>query len=112
MSYYWTPLRDESRRYWQRVAERREAEERSRREWVSEVKQRLGIVCIGDEPGKTELADYVGWPKVEEGATYTVVSEHAMASLDGVNFYVKPDDMTFAEFLASLPQWLRPTWRP
>ncbi len=74
-----------------------------RQAWITEVKQRLGIVCTGDEPGKAELADYVGWPRVEEGATYTVVSEHAMASRDGVNFYVKPDGMPLSEFWNSIP---------
>jgi hypothetical protein len=97
------PLREEARWYWWRYAEQLEAEERSRREWISEVKQRLGLVCIGDEPGKADLADYAGWPRVEEGVTYTTVSEHAMASRDGVNFYVKPDGMPLAEWWASLP---------
>jgi hypothetical protein len=41
------------------------------------------------------------WPVLEEGATYELVSEQAMASLDGV-IYVKPDDMSMAEFLAAL----------
>jgi len=72
-------------------------------DWISEVKQRLGIVCTGDAPLRAELADYVGWPKVEEGATYTVVSEHAMASRDGINFYVKPEGMAVAEFWDSIP---------
>ena len=34
--------------------------------------------------------------------TGRVVSEHGMASFDGVNFYVKPDGMTFAEFWEAL----------
>jgi hypothetical protein len=102
MSYY-GPLREEARWYWHRFAEQQEAEERDRREWISEVKQRLGIICTGDEPGKAELADYVGWPRVEEGVTYTVVSEHAMASRDGVNFYVKPDGVPLIEFWDSIP---------
>jgi hypothetical protein len=42
------------------------------------------------------------WPVLPEGVTYTTVSEHAMASYDGVNFYVKPDGVPMAEFLASL----------
>ncbi len=74
-----------------------------RQAWIAGVKQRLGIVCTGDEPGRAELADYVGWPRVEEGATYTVISEHAMASRDGVNFYVKPDGMPLSEFWNSIP---------
>ena len=36
--------------YWRRVRERREAEERGRHEWVSDVKRRLGLVCIGEIP--------------------------------------------------------------
>jgi hypothetical protein len=89
--------------YWHRYAEQHEAEERSRQEWMREVKQRLGIICAGDEHGKAELADYVGWPKVEEDVTYTVVSEHAMASRDGVNFYVKPEGMPLIEWWDSIP---------
>lgn len=99
---YWSPLRDESRRYWQRRREQREAEERGRREWISDVKQRLGIICTGDELPKAEMADYVGWPKVEEGVTYTVVSDHAMASRDGINFYVKPEGMPLIEWWDSI----------
>ena len=95
-------MRDASRRYWQRVAEQREAEERSRREWIGEVKQRLGIICWDDETPLRPLPD---WPVLPEGTRpgdWQTVSEQAMASLDGVNFYVKPDGMSFAEFLASL----------
>jgi hypothetical protein len=44
------------------------------------------------------------WPVLEEGVTYELVSERAMASLDGVNFYVKPDGMSFREFLDLLPK--------
>jgi hypothetical protein len=77
-------------------------EEGDRQAWVADVKHRLGIRCIGDEPLRAEVADYVGWPVIEEGATYTVVSDQAMASWDGVNFYVKPDGMTTAEFWAAL----------
>jgi hypothetical protein len=69
-----------------------------RRLWIADVKRRLGIRCIGDEPA----AKVPDWPVIEEGATYTVVSDQAMASWDGVNFYVKPDGMTTAEFWAAL----------
>ena len=67
--------------------------------WIAEVKERYGIRCIGDEevPQQPAWQDYVA-----EGGAWQVVSDHAMASLDGVNFYVKPDDMPMAEFLASL----------
>ena len=73
--------------------------EEERQAWIADVKERYGIRCIGDEEGPEQPA----WPDyVAEGATYQLVSEHAMASPDGVNFYVKPDDMPMAEFLASL----------
>ena len=67
MSKYWTPLRDEAQRYWQRVRERREAEERDRRGWIEDVKRRLGIRCIGDEESPP------GWPVVDvpPGSAYT-----------------------------------------
>ena len=94
---YWTPLRDEARRYWQRVRERREAEERDRRAWIEGVKRRHGIRCIGDKAER--MPD---WPDVPEGTTYTTVGEYAMASYDGVNFYVKPDGMPMAEWLSLL----------
>lgn len=100
MSEYWTPLRDEARRYWRRFTEQREAEERDRREWIEDVKRRLGIRCIGDEDEVPE------WPIVDvpPGSSYTVVSDQAMASYDGVHWLVKPDGMTPAEFFASLPK--------
>jgi hypothetical protein len=103
MSGYWTPLRDESRRYWQRVRNQREAEERSRREWISEVKQRLGIVCWGDEAPSRPLPD---WPALPEGTRpgdWKVVSEQAVASRDGINFYVKPEGMPLTEWWDSIP---------
>ena len=73
--------------------------EEERQAWIADVKERYGIRCIGDDekPQQPAWRDYVA-----EGATYQVVSDQAMASLDGVNFYVKPDGMPMAEFLASL----------
>lgn len=100
MSEYWAPLRDEARRYWQRALERLDAEERDRREWIEDVKRRLGIRCIGDEDGQPS------WPVLDyvpEGSTWTVVADNAMASRDGVNFYVKPEGMPMSEWWASLP---------
>lgn len=70
--------------------------EEERQAWIDDVKRRLGIRCIGDEALAPE------WPVLEEGVTCTVVSEQAMASPDGVHFYVKPGGMTTAEFLALL----------
>ena len=95
---YWTPLRDEGRLYWRRYLGRVEAEERDRREWIEDVKRRLGIRCIGDEAVPE-------WPVLDlpEGTTYRVIADQAMASYDGVHFYVKPDGMSAAEFFASLP---------
>jgi hypothetical protein len=101
MSEYWTPLRDEAGRYWQRVREQREAEERDRRAWIADVKRRMGIRCAGDE---NEAAAVPEWPVLPDGAAYTCVAEYAMASYDGVNFYVKPEGMPTAEWLASLPK--------
>ena len=97
MDEYWTPLRDEALRFWQRVTERREAEERDRQAWIADVKRRLGIRCIGDEE------EQPAWPVLPEGTTYRTVSEQAMVSYDGVNFYVKPDGMPLSEWWASLP---------
>lgn len=76
-------------------------DDEERRAWIEDVKRRYGIRCIGDEevPIEWPVLDYV-----PSGATYTVVSEHAMASHDGVNFYVKPDGVPFAEWWASLPK--------
>ena len=88
--------------WWWRYAEQLDAEDRNRQEWISEVKQRLGIVCWDDKTPSRPLPD---WPVLPEGTRpgdWQTVSEQAMASLDGVNFYVKPDGMSFAEFLASL----------
>lgn len=99
---YWYPLRDEGRLWWRRHLERLEAEERDRREWIEDVKRRLGIRCIGDEP----WLPVPEWPVLDyvpPGSRWTVVSEQAMASYDGVHFYVKPDGMSAAEFFASLP---------
>jgi hypothetical protein len=73
--------------------------EEDRQAWLAGVKDRLGLVTIG---GDKEGPQQPVWPVLEEGATYQLVSEHAMASFDGVNFYVKPDGMSMAEFLASL----------
>lgn len=100
MDEYWTPLRDRAQWYWHHALERLEAEERDRREWVEDVMRRLGIRCIGDEEAEPE------WPVVDvlPGSSYTVVSEQAMASYDGVHWLVKPDGMTSAEFFASLPR--------
>ena len=96
---YWTPLRDEGRLYWRRHLERLEAEERDRREWIEGVKRRLGIRCIGDEEQPVwPVLDYV-----PPGSKWTVVSDQAMASYDGVHWLVKPEGMTSAEFFASLP---------
>jgi len=98
---YWSPLRNEATRYWQRIREQREAEERGRQAWIEDVKHRLGLVTIGSDeeepPAKPE------WPVLPEGAAYTLVSEHAMASRDGVNFYVKPEGVPLVEWWASLP---------
>lgn len=95
---YWYPLRDEGRLWWRRHLERLEAEERGRREWIEDVKRRLGIRCIGDEAVPE-------WPvlDLEPGTTVTVVRDDAMASYDGVHWLVKPEGMTSAEFFASLP---------
>jgi hypothetical protein len=115
MSYY-GPLRDEARRYWQL-----EAEERDRRDWITDVKRRLGLVTIDDNPAgpgwhalpggsafrmTNDLPARQEWPVLPEGTSpgdWQVVSEQAMASRDGVNFYVKPEGMTFAEFWDSIP---------
>jgi hypothetical protein len=114
------PLRDEARRYWQRVRAQREAEERDRQAWIGEVKRRLRLVTIGDNPAGPGWHALPGgsayrmtndlpapeWPILPEGTSpgdWQVVSEQAMASRDGVNFYVKPEGMTLAEFWASLP---------
>ena len=72
-------------------------DDEERQAWIKDVKRRFGLVTIGG--GQEEQPE---WPALEPGVTYTVVSEHAMASLDGVNFYVKPDGMTMADFMASL----------
>jgi hypothetical protein len=46
----WGLLREESRRYWQRVTVAREAEEQDRREWIDGLKERWGLVTIGEPP--------------------------------------------------------------
>jgi hypothetical protein len=73
MSDY-SPLRDNgNRRFWQRVAERREAEEADRQRWIADVKLRLGLVCAGDLTYLDAITrDYVRWPLSQ----YTVVSDH------------------------------------
>lgn len=79
-------------------------DDEERQAWVAELKRRYGIRCIGDEEdGASRLPE---WPAVDvpEGATYTTVAEYAMASYDGVNFYVKPDGMPMSEWWASLPK--------
>lgn len=71
-------------------------------DWIGEIKKRYGIRCTGDEPAAPELPE---WPVLPEGTRpgdWRVVSDHAMASWDGVHFYVKPDDMTMAEWRDSL----------
>lgn len=96
---YWYPFRNS--RWIRDLMAKADAEERDRREWIEDVKHRLGIRCFGDE----ERPAMPEWPVVdlEPGSTYRVVGEQAMASYDGVHFYVKPDGMSFAEWWASLP---------
>lgn len=86
--------------WWHQFSAKLDAEDRDRREWIEDVKHRLGIRCIGDE-GEPPVPE---WPvlDLEPGTTYSVVSDHAMASWDGVHFYVKPDGMTMAEWRDSL----------
>jgi hypothetical protein len=102
MSEYWTPLRDEARRYWQRRREQLEAEQQDRRDWISGLKERFGIICWGDGAPARLLPDWPVLPDGTQSGDYRLVSEHAMVSYDGVNFYVKPDGMPTAEWLASL----------
>ena len=75
------------------------SEDEERQAWITGLKRRYGLRCIGDEEEKP------AWPLVDvpEGATWTCVSDYAMASRDGVNFYVKPDGVPLAEWWASLP---------
>ena len=74
-------------------------------EWIAGIKERYGIRCIGDEPRAAEVPD---WP-VGIGPDWQIASEFAMAAPDLVHWYEKPDGMTMAEFLESLP---RPTCLP
>ena len=96
-------MRDEARRYWQRVHEQREAEERDRQAWIADLKHRLGIRCIGDE----EEPPRVEWPVLPDG--YEAVPykyfgmSTMMASRDLVHWYAKPEEMTTAELFNSLP---------
>jgi hypothetical protein len=75
MSEYWTwtPLRDEARLYWQRAAERREAEERGRLEWIADVKRRYGLVCIGEVPQYR-----LPWPGGVLSGPWEVISDHTL----------------------------------
>ena len=46
------------------------------------------------------------WPVLPEGTRpgdWQVISEYAMASRDGVNFYVKPEGMPLIEWWDSIP---------
>lgn len=77
-------------------------DDEERQAWIGNLKRKYGVRCIGDEEERP------AWPlaDVPEGATYTCIAEYGMASYDGVNFYIKPDGMPFAEFLSSLPKRL------
>ena len=75
-------------------------DDEERQAWTESLKRQYGIRCIGDEEEQGRLPE---WPVVPEGATYTCVGEYAIASHDGVNFYVKPDGMPVIEWWASLP---------
>lgn len=71
------------------------------RAWIADVKRRFGLVTMGGE-----VEEQPEWPVLDyvpPGSKWTVVSDQAMASYDGVHWLVKPEDMTSAEFFASLP---------
>lgn len=75
-------------------------EPEEQRAWIEDVKHRFGLVTAGsDEEEQPVMPE---WPVLEPGTTWKVVSEQAMASFDGVHFYVKPDGMTMADFISSL----------
>lgn len=59
--------------YFHRFAAAREADGRDRREWIEGVKQRLGIVTIGDPPA----ADPV-WPEGLPDGQWEVISDHTL----------------------------------
>ena len=71
-----------------------------RQAWIADVKERYGIRCIGDEQGPA-LPE---WPVLADGPAWRVISEFAVASPDLVNWYEKPEGMSTAEFLESLPK--------
>jgi hypothetical protein len=56
-----------------RTEQARQAEERGRQEWISDVKRRLGIVCIGEIPQFR-----VPWPGGVLGGPYEVISDHTL----------------------------------
>ena len=74
MSGYWSPMRDEALRYWQRATEQREAEERGRLEWITDVKRRLGIVTIGERV----LPYRLEWPVDFADGSWRVVSDNRL----------------------------------
>ena len=55
------------------MMEAREAGERGRREWISDVKRRLGLVCAGELPCRLEV-----WSPTAADATYEVISDHRL----------------------------------
>ena len=76
-------------------------DDEERKAWIAGLKERYGIVCRGDET--PSLPD---WPVLPEGTRpgdWRVVSEQAMASRDGINFYEKPEGMPLTEFWDSIP---------
>jgi len=76
-------------------------EDEERQAWIEDLKRRYGIRTIGsDEAAASAMPE---WPVLPEGARYEFVGEWAMASRDGVNFYVKPDGVPLIEWWDSLP---------